>query len=321
MAGTDRHNRANALLIGIVGAGKIARDEHIPAIQNSGMFKLAGCAHCKTPIEAVPNFPDLVTMIDALPDIDAIAVCSPPQAHYEAACLALQMRKHVLLEKPPCPTVTQLDYLAQMSARMGRTLFQTWHLCESETVEAAHRWLMSRTVRRGRIIWKEDVGRWHPGQAWLWQTDGFGVFDAGINALSVLTKIFPDPIYVKSAELLVPSNCQTPIAANVVLAVGNSEFIAEFDFRHAGDTLWEIEFETSDGTGRLAAQYNTFTVDGTKAFTGSADDNYPRLYARFDQLIRERRSEIDKRPLKLVADIFLVGRHITVDPFEISQPN
>ena len=43
----------------------------------------------------------------------------------------------------------------------------------------------------GRIIWKEDVHHWHPGQRWIWEPGGFGVFDPGINALSVLTEILP----------------------------------------------------------------------------------------------------------------------------------
>lgn len=306
------------LKIGLQGAGKIARDEHIPAIQHSGSFVLAGCTHCLTPTADAPNFPDLASMLDALPEIDAIAVCSPPQAHYDAACLALQRRKHVLLEKPPCPTVTQLDYLVQLAARMERTLFQSWHLCESAVVEAARRWLIRRKIRSGRITWKEDVRRCHPGQTWLWQTDGFGVFDAGINALSVLTKIFPGPIFVKSAELFVPSNCETPAAANTLLDVDGCGFIAEFDFRHAGETAWEITFDTDDGTACLAAQRSALMVDGHKIFTAFQNDEYRNVYRRFGQLIREHHSEVDKRPLKLVADIFLIGRHIPVGPMDIA---
>ena len=305
------------LHIGIEGAGKIARDEHIPAIRNSGTFVLAGCTHCEGMDDSIPHFPDLAAMLDALPEIDAVAVCSPPQAHYDAACLALQQRKHVLLEKPPCPTVTQLDYLAQLAARNERTLFQSWHLRESQAVEAAQRWLMTRTIRKGRITWKEDVRRCHPGQTWLWQTDGFGVFDAGINALSVLTKILPDPIFVDTAELLVPSNCETPVAAKTLLNVAGCEFSTDFDFRHTGETVWEIEFDTDEGTACLAAQRNAWIVDGREVFAASHNDEYPNLYCRFDRLIRERRSEVDKRPLKLVADIFLVGRHISVRPLEV----
>jgi predicted dehydrogenase len=306
------------LLIGIAGAGKIAREQHIPAIRKNASYKLAGCACCCESVEGVPNFTTVEEMLTACPDLEAIAICSPPQAHYQAAQLALQSGKHVLMEKPPCPTVMQLDHLVQLAAHHAKTLFQTWHLREMASVEAMQRWLASRAIRTGRITWKEDVRQWHPGQTWLWQTDGFGVFDAGINALSVLTKFFPNPILVKSADLSFPSNCQTPVAAKAVLTVAGSEITAEFDFRHSGTTIWEIEFETDGGTGCLAAHKDALIVDGHEMSLHARYREYPVLYDRFDQLIRERRCEVDKRPLKLVADMFMVGKHTPVSSFQIS---
>ena len=56
---------------------------------------------------------------------------------------------------------------------------------------AAREWLRTRELRRGRITGKEDVHFWHPGQRWIFEPGGFGVFDPGINALSILTDILP----------------------------------------------------------------------------------------------------------------------------------
>jgi predicted dehydrogenase len=305
------------LHIAIEGAGKIAREQHIPAIRNNAAFRLIGCAHCSAPVEGVSNFSTLEEMLAKCADLDAIAICSPPQAHYHAALLALQHGKHVLMEKPPCPTVMQLDHLASVADRVRRTLFQTWHLRHAAAVQSTQRWLMPRTIRGGRIVWKEDVRRWHPGQEWLWQTDGFGVFDAGINALSVLTQVVTEPMIVQSADLYIPANCATPIAGRARLSGGEAQFDAEFDFRHTGQTIWDIEIETDRGTARLSAYGNTLAVNQDDIVCDAPDDEYPSMYRRFDHLIAERRSDVDKRPLKLVADIFLVGRHISVQPFDI----
>ena len=49
--------------------------------------------------------------------------------------------------------------------------------------------------------WKEDVTHWHPGQKWIWQAGGLGVFDPGINGLSILTRIMPHGIFLTGAEL------------------------------------------------------------------------------------------------------------------------
>ena len=45
--------------------------------------------------------------------------------------------------------------------------------------------MRERTIRTLTVAWKEDVRIWHPGQAWIWKAGGLGVFDPGINALSI----------------------------------------------------------------------------------------------------------------------------------------
>ena len=42
---------------------------------------------------------------------------------------------------------------------------------------------------------------------------------------------------------------------------------------------------------------------------------YEDIYARFAELLRDRRSLVDAAPLRLVADAFLVGRRVVTDPF------
>ena len=68
------------------------------------------------------------------------------------------------------------------------------------------------------ILWHEDVRKWHPGQQWIWEAGGFGVFDPGINAFSIATKIFPGTLLVSAAELSFPDGAETPIAAEIEFA-------------------------------------------------------------------------------------------------------
>ena len=131
--------------------------------------------------------------------------------------MALRAGKHVMLEKPPAADTRQIALLAEEAANRGRTLFQTWHSRFAGGVDAAREWLRTRALARGRIIWKEDVHLWHPGQRWIWEPGGFGVFDPGINALSVLTEILPIEINVQRATLEFPENQQSPIAAQLEL--------------------------------------------------------------------------------------------------------
>ena len=51
--------------------------------------------------------------------------------------------------------------------------------------------LAGQTVDAPRRDLEGGRARWHPGQEWIWQAGGFGVFDPGINALSIVTRILP----------------------------------------------------------------------------------------------------------------------------------
>jgi predicted dehydrogenase len=307
------------LRVGLLGVGKIARDQHIPAINANPRYDLAACASRNATVSGVPSFPDLDTMLGAMPDLDAISICTPPQAHFEAALTSLRAGKHVMLEKPPTATTRQIALLAEEAARRGRTLFQTWHSRFAAGVDAAREWLRTRKLVGGRIIWKEDVHFWHPGQRWIWEPGGFGVFDPGINALSVLTAVLPRDVVIDGALLEFPENQQAPIAANLRMRTEDGvEIGAEFDFRQKGEQSWDIELRTTCGMLKLSKGGAVLAIDGkVMSMDESLAGEYPRLYARFADLVQAGQSEVDWRPFQLVADAFLIGERRIVAPHEI----
>jgi predicted dehydrogenase len=307
------------LKIGLLGIGKIARDQHIPALRANADFALVACASRNAAVEGVRNFPDLESMLAEVPELDCISICTPPLAHFDAALTALRAGKHVMLEKPPAATTRQIALLAEEAGIRGRTLFQTWHSRFAAGVDGAREWLRTRKLVSGKIIWKEDVHHWHPGQRWIWEPGGFGVFDPGINALSVLTEILPRDVCVDNALLEFPVNQQSPIAANLKMRTDDGVVVeAEFDFRQKGEQSWDIELVTTTGTLKLSGGGAVLAVDG-KAITTDASmaGEYPRLYARFSGLCATSRSEVDWRPFQLVADAFLIGERRIVAPHEI----
>ncbi len=297
------------LKLGLIGIGKIARDQHIPALAADPRFELVACASRHAQVDGVQNFPDIETLLAEVKDLDAISICTPPQAHFEAALAALRAGKHVMLEKPPASTTRHIALLQEEAARQGRTLFQTWHSRFAAGVDAAREWLRERTLTGGTITWKEDVHHWHPGQLWIWQAGGLGVFDPGINALSVLTEVLPDEAVVHEAILEFPENQQAPIAARLALRTQAGATVnAEFDFRQKGEQTWDIELVTTTGRLRLSHGGGALEIDGQPMGNDAAlAGEYPRLYARFAELCAAGRSEVDWRPFQLVADAFLVG--------------
>lgn len=301
--------------IALVGIGKIARDQHVPAIAASTEFSLTATASRRGEVPGVQAFRDLPSLLDARPDANCVSFCTPPQGRYDDARLALEAGRHVMLEKPPGATVAEVEALAELAAGRGLTLFTTWHSRHAAAVTAARNWLAGQTPRRVDIVWKEDVRRWHPGQEWIWQPGGLGVFDPGINALSVLTAILPGPVHLTRASLSFPQDRATPIAAELELTgPGRTEITATFDWRQEGPQTWDIGISTDRDQAVLSDGGARLTVGGTQIAAGR-DREYAALYSRFADLVRTGDSDIDLSPLRLVADAFLLGRRIEVAPF------
>jgi D-galactose 1-dehydrogenase len=224
----------------------------------------------------------------------------------------------VLLEKPPAASLSELEDLKRVAEREHRVVFTTWHSQYNGAVDEAKRLLAGLRVRRLRVSWKEDVRHWHPGQKWIWEAGGFGVFDPGINALSILTKIMPEPIFVRRADLEFPANTDAPIGATLQLSAGgeNEDLVAEFDWRQTGPQTWDIEIGTAAGTSlKLSLGGTRLEVDG-RLVVEEKPAEYEGIYRRFAELLREGRSDVDEAPFRLTADAFMLGRRIAVEPFE-----
>ena len=203
---------------------------------------------------ACANFPDLEAMLAAVPDLDCVSICTPPQAHFDAALMALRAGKHVMLEKPPTATTRQIALLAEEAARRGRTLFQTWHSRFAAGVDAAREWLRTRTLVCGKIIWKEDVHQWHPGPA----------LDLGAGRLwrvrprhQCAVAAHRDPARGSLRRTRVAGISGEPAGADrgqsrAAHRQPASSIAAEFDFRQKGEQSWDIELVTTTGILKLS---------------------------------------------------------------------
>jgi D-galactose 1-dehydrogenase len=305
----------STIKLAIIGMGKIARDQHLPSIAKNPNYQLVAVASPHNKLDGVPNYPDIETLLREQPQVEAVSICTPPQVRYDIARYALEQNRHVMLEKPPGATLNEVAALVDLAQEKRLALFATWHSREASAVEPARKWLATRKIRSALITWKEDVRVWHPGQTWIWKAGGLGVFDPGINALSIITRILPQPLVLKDAELSFPSNCETPIAAELTMQ-GPEEISvrAEFDFRQTGPQSWDIDVDTAGGHLLLSKGGSVMHVDG-KAVVQEPDSEYASLYAHFAPLVRERRLDVDLAAFRLVADAFMCGRRVTVDPF------
>jgi D-galactose 1-dehydrogenase len=300
--------------IGIVGVGKIAQDQHIPVLNASPDFDLVTAASRHGRITEGVTHTTIEEML-ATEDIAAVALCQPPQVRFEAARVAIAAGKHVFLEKPPGATLSEVEILRDLAKAKGVTLFASWHSRYASGVVAARAWLAGKTLNSVLIEWKEDVRHWHPGQAWIWEAGGMGVFDPGINALSIATAILP-PFFLTEGTLEVPANRASPIAADLTFTdAAGTPIKAEFDWRQTGPQTWDIRVETDGGTLLLSKGGSELFIDGV-AQPLPPEAEYRGLYDRFAALIAAGESDVDVSPLRHVADASMRAERRQVEAFE-----
>jgi predicted dehydrogenase len=301
--------------IAIIGYGKIAEDQHVPSIEANPRFELVASSS-RSGQGVGRKFTDWRELIRTVEGLQAVAITTPPGPRYLIARGCIEAGLHCLLEKPPTVGLAEIADLDCLAEARGVTLFTTWHAQHHSTVEAAAKALAGKRIASMQILWHEDVHKWHPGQQWIWEAGGFGVFDPGINAFSIATRIFPGSLFVQSANLSVPQNAQTAIAADVTFYSPEADgpLTASLDWRRTEGEEWTITIATVDGLEvRLENGGARLSIDGQVQESGGAGE-YPDIYRQFIDLIDERRSLVDVAPLRLVADCLLVGRSHRIEP-------
>ena len=301
--------------IALVGFGKIAKDEHLPAIRANPEFELVAIVSHSQPTDVMcAYFPTLGKMIAALPGgIDAVAICTPPVPRFAIASEAIRAGIPVLFEKPPTATLGELDELLELAATHNVPVHTAWHSQHAAGVAAAAQELAGEDVASLSMLWREDVRKFHPGQQWIWEAGGFGVFDTGINGLSILTHILDEPLLVRDASLLFPAHKQAPISAEVNFH--GQERKALMDWRGGDEEQWSVEVETRSGKSILLTDGGARLAINGMPQQLSSHDEYRSIYRDFAQVVTLRYSKIDREPLRMVADCFLLGERKTGTDF------
>jgi D-galactose 1-dehydrogenase len=305
--------------IAIAGVGKIARDQHLPCIAKNKSFQLAAAVSRHATVDGVPNFESVAALVKSKVNVDCVALCTPPAVRLAMARECLDAGWHLLIEKPPTPTIGEMVAMIEYAKKKKRVLYATWHSRYNKAVDEAKKRLKGKRVSFMRVTWKEDVNRWHPGQQWIAEPGGFGVFDPGINALSVVTKILPEPIYVEAARIEVPENWSTPIGVDIRFKRGDgaaADLSAVFDWRQRGEQTWDIDLRTADGMEmKLSKGGSVLHVNGRLVMEAKLEE-YEMIYTKFARLLKAKTSDTDYSPLQLECDAFMLAKPVVVPRFD-----
>jgi len=119
------------LRVGLIGLGEVAQAIHLPTLADlHDRFRVAGIYDVSPSLTALARsrhadlrvFPSADALI-ADPAIDAVFILSPDETHSRYVRLAIQADKHILLEKPACLNLREMDELLPLLEGYGKVLF------------------------------------------------------------------------------------------------------------------------------------------------------------------------------------------------------
>jgi predicted dehydrogenase/nucleoside-diphosphate-sugar epimerase len=190
LASSQRLSRAVTLRIAFIGAGQMAR-HHFRAIQRLEIPAILAGVHDRArdraeefaALAATRAFPSVQALLEETrPDI--VHVCTPPGAHFEAACAALDAGAHVYVEKPFALTADDARALVDL-AQSRRLLICAGHqLLRDPGFEV----LLARAAGLGTLVQADSH--------FAFRAVGTSATRGGAAALArQLVDILPHPLY------------------------------------------------------------------------------------------------------------------------------
>ncbi|WP_062203426.1 Gfo/Idh/MocA family protein [Aureimonas sp. AU12] len=119
------------LRVGLIGLGEVAQSIHLPVLRDQrDLWRVAGLFDVSRSLLdlAAGENPGAVAFASAealiaSPDIDVVFVLSSDDTHQRFVKLAVEAKKHILLEKPACLTVREVDELLALTQGYEKTIF------------------------------------------------------------------------------------------------------------------------------------------------------------------------------------------------------
>ncbi|HEX7052603.1 MAG TPA: Gfo/Idh/MocA family oxidoreductase [Burkholderiales bacterium] len=155
-------------------------------------------------------------------DISAVVIATPVASHYALARRALELGKHVLVEKPLCRSSEECDELIALAARRGLTLMVDHTFLFTGAVRKLHE--LARGGALGRISYYDSL-RVNLG---LFQPDVNVLWDLAPHDFSILDHVIgAEPVHVEATGYC-HVNARMPDIAYVTLHCAG-DLIAHFN--------------------------------------------------------------------------------------------
>jgi UDP-N-acetyl-2-amino-2-deoxyglucuronate dehydrogenase len=253
----------------VIGAGHIGL-RHAEMIMRHPEARL--CAVCDTEdnaINALPSgiqkFNEVETMLNAHPEIDVVAVCTPNGLHALHSLQALDKLKHVVIEKPMALHRADCEKIIHKSLQVNRQVF-----CVMQNRYSPPSIWIKDIITRGLLgkiflvdincYWNRDA-RYYDRSQWKGSAalDGGTLFTQFSHFIDIMYWLFGDITNIQARFRDFNHEAQTAF---------EDSGIVQFDFVQGGSgsinfstSVWNTNFESSltiigeNGTVKLGGQY------------------------------------------------------------------
>ena len=138
-----------------------------------------------------PTYPDVSSLMsEARPDL--VSIATPPGAHAEVAAEVLRAGGSVLIEKPPCPTLAELDLVAEAERAGGGAAYVVFQHRHGSGARRAAELLGSGALGRPLVavcetLWFRPESYFDPDWRGTWSGEGGGpTLGHGIHQIDLL---------------------------------------------------------------------------------------------------------------------------------------
>jgi len=259
--------------VGMVGCGLTMRLKHMVVVPSvAGVEVVAACDVDTAILHSVAEefgitrrYANPSDLFDD-DEIDAVAICTPPDSHAELTLAALDAGKHVLVEKPLTLNIDQCDRLIEQARQSDRHVLVGHHMRHHRQVQHALTRLAAGTLgslELVRSIWSHPLRLTRDLPAWRAEraSGGGSIIEEGVHLFDLwayLGGAEVEEVFALSRSLRWPDETVT-LSARLTNGVLISAMLSEV-------SGCDLELEIYGREGRL--RLGCLRYDGIEAFQG-----------------------------------------------------
>ncbi len=263
------------LRVAIMGCGAIA-PHHVEAYAATGRTELVGVvdvdigrARAFADRNGCPGAYDTVADLLTAQHPDLVSIVTPPGSHADLAIAVLAAGSTVLLEKPPCITLADLDRVADAETRSAGRVYVVFQHRHGSAAVRAKRLLASRSLGAPQVsvcetLWYRPAAYFDPDWRGTWRGEGGGpTLGHGIHQFDLLLDLLGPWSTIDALAARIDRPVEFEDVSMAMVRFENGSVGSVINSLLSPRELSRIRIDTTAGTLQVAHLYGYRDADWT----------------------------------------------------------